>query len=201
MGIQEDIQRALKANRGNRSLMSLMLHRLMLYPDHPFGIGEIWGKRFDPQAKRLVPFLVSTAPDLPEEELYSKERKLIEDIREELRQGRRCQVFATFTGEHDVPERLERVLRQVGFRVAVLRASVPALKREQWYEKQISNGVEVVIGHPKLVETGLDLLPIPLIVALIAHDHANFPAGRSPSDDVVHLSGLEKRTIFPYFVA
>jgi hypothetical protein len=54
--------------------MSLMLHRLMLYPDHPFGIGEIWGKRFDPQAKHLVPFLVSTAPDLPEEELYSKER-------------------------------------------------------------------------------------------------------------------------------
>jgi hypothetical protein len=163
MGIQEDIQRALKANRGNRSLMSLMLHRLMLYPDHPFGIGEIWGKRFDPQAKRLVLFLVSTAPDLPEEELYSKERKLIEDIREELRQGRLCQVFATFTGEHDVPERLERVLRQVGFRVAVLRASVPALKREQWYEKQISNGVEVVIGHPKLVETGLDLLWFPTI--------------------------------------
>jgi hypothetical protein len=163
MGIQEDIQRALKANRGNRSLMSLMLHRLMLYPDHPFGIGEIWGKRFDPQAKRLVPFLVSTAPDLPEEELYSKERKLIEDIREELRQGRRCQVFATFTGEHDVPERLERVLRQVGFPVAVLRASVPALKREQWYEKQISNGIEVVIGHPKLVETGLDLLWFPTI--------------------------------------
>jgi hypothetical protein len=99
MTIQEDIQRALRDNRGNRSLMSLMLHRLMLYPDHPFDIGEIWGKRFDPQEKRLVPFLVTTAPDLPKDELYSKERKLIEDIREELRQGRRCQVFATFTGD------------------------------------------------------------------------------------------------------
>jgi hypothetical protein len=163
MTIQEDIQRALHANRGNRSLMSLMLHRLMLYPDHPFDIGEIWGKRFDPQENRLVPFLVTTAPDLPKDELYSKERKLIEDIREELRQGRRCQVFATFTGEHDVPERLEKVLRQEGFRVAVLRASVPALKREQWYEQQIRNGIEVVIGHPKLVETGLDLLWFPTI--------------------------------------
>jgi hypothetical protein len=163
MGIQEDIQQALRENRGNRSLMSLMLHRLMLYPDHPFRIGEIWGKRFDPQEGRLVPFLVTKAPDLPEDEIYSKERKLIEDIREELRQGRRCQVFATFTGEHDVPERLERVLRQAGFRVAVLRASVPALKREQWYEQQIKNGVEVVLGHPKLVETGLDLLWFPTI--------------------------------------
>lgn len=163
MQIQEDIQRALKANRGNRSLMSLMLHRLMLYPDHPFDIGEIWGKKFDPQAKRLVPFLVTTAPDLPKEDLYAKERKLVEDIREELRQGRRCQVFATFTGDHDVPERLQRVLRQAGLRVAVLRASVPALKREQWYEKQIKEGVEVVLGHPKLVETGLDLLWFPTI--------------------------------------
>ncbi len=161
--IQEDIQKALQANRGNRSLMSLMLHRLMLYPDHPFGIGEIWGKRFDPKVNRLVPFLVTTAPDLPKDDLYAKERKLIEDIREELRQGRRCQVFATFTGEHDVPERLQSVLQQAGFRVAVLRSSVPTLKREQWYEKQVKEGAEVIIAHPKLVETGLDLLWFPTI--------------------------------------
>ena len=161
--IQEDISTALKANRRNRSLMSLMLHRLLLYPDHPFGIGKIIGKRFDPQAGRLVPFLVTTAPDLPEDFVYAKERWLIDDIREELRQGRRCQVYATFTGEHDVPERLERVLRQAGFRVSVLRSNVAALKREQWYEKQIKEGVEVVICHPRLVETGLDLLWFPTI--------------------------------------
>lgn len=162
--IQEDIKRALRENRGNRSLMSLMLHRLMLYPDHPFGIGEILGKRINPQTKRLEPFLVTTAPDLPKDQLYPKEKKLIEDIREELREGRRCQVFATFTGDHDVPERLETILRQAGFRVAVLRSTVPALKREQWYAQRIKEGVEVVIGHPKLVETGLDLLWFPTIL-------------------------------------
>jgi hypothetical protein len=37
------------------------------------------------------------------------------------------------------------------------------LKREQWYEQQIKSGVEVVLGHPKLVETGLDLLWFPTI--------------------------------------
>src|SRR6267154_84001 len=47
-GIEQDIREAVKKNRGNRSLMSLMMHRLLLYPDHPFGIGEIWGKRFNP---------------------------------------------------------------------------------------------------------------------------------------------------------
>jgi hypothetical protein len=161
--IEKDIQAALRENRGNRSLMSLMLHRLLLYPDHPFGIGEIWGKKFDPQKRCLVPFLVTKAPELPQDFLYAKEQALIEDIREELRQGRRCQVYATFTGKHDVPARIEGVLRQAGFRVAVLRQTVPALQRERWYEKQIKAGIEVVICHPKLVETGLDLLWFPTL--------------------------------------
>ena len=162
-GIEEDIRDAVKENRGNRSLMSLMMHRLLLYPDHPFGIGEIWGKRFNPQLGCFEPFLVTTAPDLPEDLVYAKERRLIEDIRGELQKGRRCQVYATFTGEHDVAARLERVLRQAGLRVAVLRATVPTLKRELWYEKQLKDGAEVVVCHPKLVETGLDLLAFPTL--------------------------------------
>ena len=162
-GIEQDIREAVKKNRGNRSLLSLMMHRLLLYPDHPFAIGEIWGKRFNPQLGGLEPFLVTTAPDLSRDFVYAKERKLIEDIRGELRQGRRCQVYATFTGEHDVAARLERVLRQAGLRVAVLRKTVPTLKRELWYEKQLKDGVEVVVCHPKLVETGLDLLAFPTL--------------------------------------
>jgi hypothetical protein len=162
-GIEQDIREAVKKNRGNRSLMSLMMHRLLLYPDHPFGIGEIWGKRINPTIGGYERFLVTTAPDLREDFVYAKERKLIEDIREELRQGRRCQVYATFTGEHDVAARLERVLRQAGLRVAVLRPTVPTLKRELWYEKQLKDGVEVVVCHPKLVETGLDLLAFPTL--------------------------------------
>jgi hypothetical protein len=73
---------------------------------------------------------VTTVPNLREDFVYAKERKLIEDIREELRQGRCCQVYVTFTGEHDVAARLERVLHQAGLRVAVLRPTVPTLKRE-----------------------------------------------------------------------
>ncbi len=161
--IEKDIQQAVKENRGNRSLMSLMMHRLLLYPDHPFDIGEIWGKRFNPATKQYESFLVTAAPDLPKQVVYPKEQKLIDDIREELRHGRRCQVYATFTGEFDVAARLESMLRGAGLRVAVLRSTVPTLKRELWYEKQLKEGVEVVICHPKLVETGLDLLAFPTI--------------------------------------
>ena len=161
--VEKDIREAVAANRGNRSLMSLMMHRLLLYPDHPFDIGEIWGKRFNAQTKHYESFLVTEAPDLPKSFPYAKERRLIEDIRHDLRQGRRCQVYATFTREFDVAARLESVLRGAGIRVAVLRPSVPTLKRELWYEKQLKEGVEVVICHPKLVETGLDLLAFPTL--------------------------------------
>jgi len=59
--------------------------------------------------------------------------------------------------------RLADVLQKAGFRVAVLRLTVATDKREAWYEKQLKEGVEVVICHPRLVETGLDLLAFPTL--------------------------------------
>ena len=72
-------------------------------------------------------------------------------------------MYATFTGEKDVNARLETVLQGAGLRVAVLRASVPTHKREEWYERQLESGVDVTICHPKLCETGLDLLAFPTL--------------------------------------
>jgi hypothetical protein len=59
--------------------------------------------------------------------------------------------------------RLDKVLRGAGFRVAVLRSSVATDKREAWYTRQMSQGVDVVVCHPRLVETGLDLLFFPTL--------------------------------------
>ena len=52
--------------------------------------------------------------------------------------------------------RLEGILKENGFRVGVLRSSIPLAKREEWIAK---NGphLDVVLSHPRLVETGLDL--------------------------------------------
>jgi hypothetical protein len=73
-------------------------------------------------------------------------------------------VFAVYTQKHDVTARLQRILSNEGIRTAVLRASVDTSKREAWYARQIKEGVQVVISHPKLVETGLDLLDFPTII-------------------------------------
>jgi len=162
--LEDAIRKALKEHRGNRSVLSTMLNTLLLYPDHPYGLGTLYGKEFDEELRRNVSFVMAETRDLPEDQLYSKERKLIEEIRKELAEGRRCQVFAVYTQKHDVTARLQRILTNEGIRTAVLRASVDTSKREAWYARQIKEGVQVVISHPKLVETGLDLLDFPTIL-------------------------------------
>src|SRR5579864_4406265 len=162
--LEDDMRKALKAHRGNRSVLSTMLNTLLLYPDHPYGIGTLYGTEFDPELKRRVRFVIAEPRDLPQDQIYSKERKLIEEIKQELAEGRRCQVFAVYTQKHDVTARLQRILSNEGIRTAVLRASVDTSKREAWYARQVKDGVQVVICHPKLVETGLDLLDFPTII-------------------------------------
>src|SRR5579872_708983 len=103
--LEDAIRKALKEHRGNRSVLSTMLNTLLLYPDHPYGLGTLYGTEFDPELKRNVRFVIAETRDLPEEHLYSKERKLIEEIRNELAEGRRCQVFAVYTQKHDVTAR------------------------------------------------------------------------------------------------
>ncbi len=162
--LEDDIRDALKAHKGNRSVLSTMLNTLLLYPDHTYGLGTLYGTEFDGDLKRRVQFVIAKTRDLPEESRYSKERRLLQEIRQELAEGRRCQVFAVYTRKHDVTARLERILSDEGIRTAVLRANVDTSKREAWYARQIKDGVQVVICHPKLVETGLDLLDFPTII-------------------------------------
>jgi hypothetical protein len=161
--LEEEIRAAMKEHRGNKSLMSILLNTLLLYPDHPYDFDQIWARAFDPQSREYVKFLVTEPQNLTQDNPYAKERALIADIKNELHQGRRCQVYATYTGEKDVTLRLQSVLEREGIRTAVLRSSVATDKREDWYDRQLKSGVEVVICHPKLVETGLDLLAFPTL--------------------------------------
>jgi hypothetical protein len=162
--LEDDIRTALKKHRGNRSVLSTMLNTLLLYPDHPYGLGTLYGTEFDSEARCKVRFVIAETRDLSSDRVYSKERRLINELKMELAGGRRCQVFAVYTRKHDVTARLQHILNNEGIRTAVLRASVDTSKREAWYAKQVKNGVQVVISHPKLVETGLDLLDFPTII-------------------------------------
>jgi superfamily II DNA or RNA helicase len=162
--LEEEITACLKEHRGNSSVASTMLNALLAWPDHPYGFGTLYGSEFDPETKCRESFVIAETVDLDRNETYAKERALIEEVKAQLARGRKCQVFAVYTNKHDVVERLEQLFRSKGIRASILRASVPTHRREAWYREQLRRGIDVAICHPKIVETGLDLLDFPTIL-------------------------------------
>jgi hypothetical protein len=162
--LEEDVKKALKEHRGNQSVMSVALNALLLYPDRPFRLGSLYGWEFNPETQRREKFLIAETPDLSEDHVYAKERCLVDEVKAELARGRRCQIYAVYTQKRDVTRRLEHILTNEGIRVAVLTTDVPPESREAWYERQLRAGVQAVICHPKLVQTGLDLIEFPTIL-------------------------------------
>jgi superfamily II DNA or RNA helicase len=161
--LEQDIAAALREHHGNSSVVSTAMNALLLYPDRPYGIGTLYGYRVDQETGERERFVISEPEDLDESFVYGKERRLIEEIKNELANGRNVQVFAVYTQKRDVTRRLQELLRKQGIRTEVLTAETPPEQREVWYERQLQNGMQVCICHPKLVQTGLDLLPFPTI--------------------------------------
>jgi hypothetical protein len=161
--LEEDITAALREHHGNSSVISTAMNALLLYPDRPYGLGTLYGYQTDQETGQRERFVISEPADLDTSYVYAKERRLVEEIKMELAAGRNVQVFAVYTQKRDVTRRLLELLRNEGTRVEVLTADTPPEQREAWYERQLRNGMQVCICHPKLVQTGLDLLAFPTI--------------------------------------
>ena len=75
-----------------------------------------------------------------------------------------CWSYATHTGTRDITERMDDILTRHGFRVAVMKAdAVAPERREAWVADRVKQGIDVMICHPRLVQTGLDLIDFPTI--------------------------------------
>ncbi len=91
--------------------------------------------------------------------LYPKEQALIDLVAADRARGRRTLVFITHTDRRDVSPRLASILAWAGARVAVLKANtVVPDRREEWVAARVAEGANVLIAHPRLVQTGLDLI-------------------------------------------
>jgi len=99
-----------------------------------------------------------------ESELSSKERQLIEDIKSELAQDRKCVVYVRYSGTATQDRRIANILKDEGIRVKVLPSSVSPEDRVDWLEEAVQKKVDVVVTNSKLVEVGLDLLSYPTLI-------------------------------------
>lgn len=135
---------------GSKGALSTMLNTLLGWPDHPYGFndvgydtGEGWQKVCEP-------------PSLDTETIRPKEQRLLDIVLDNKARGRQCWVYVQMTGVHDILPRLQKLMQQAGLTCEILRSSTVATdKREAWIYKH--GEADVIISHPALVQTGLDL--------------------------------------------
>mgnify|MGYP000862602629 CR=1 FL=1 len=147
--------------RGDRRLLGKMLQSLLGYPDGCTTRGEMIMLQ-----ERGTPVLVASAPLLENIEL-PKMQALINYLKWEIRQGRKCLVCLEHTGERDlVPGIVEHIENAGMKKPLVLRSeTVKAEKREEWLiQKAKEEDFDILITNPRLVQTGLDLIDYPSII-------------------------------------
>ena len=128
-------------------------------------IGNSVFLRLSDVASGLPPYEERQVPPLPGERLYPKEQALVDLVAAERLAGRRVLVYATHTGTRDITRRMEQFLGRHGFKVAVMTAdAVPPERPEAWVAKRVEEGVDVLVCHPRLVQTGLGLVDFPTLV-------------------------------------
>jgi hypothetical protein len=143
--------------QGSKRLLATYLQALLAYPDAC--------TKGETVVDHVAGSVIAHAPALPTEVLYPKERALVDLVRRERTRGRRVLVFITHTESRDISPRLRLILEREGFRVAVLKAgTVSADRREEWVAARVREGTDVLICHPRLVQTGLDLVEWPSVV-------------------------------------
>lgn len=143
--------------RGSSRLLGKLLAMSLTLADEPWMPQQV-----QPEPDR--PVEVWTPPDsLTADHRYPKERQILQDVLHERAAGRKVWIFTSYTQTHPQSTRLAEILAAAGLQVAVLIGDVARPQREAWVSRQLQRGVEVVISHPGVVETGLDLLDFPSI--------------------------------------
>lgn len=153
--LSQELKQALA--KRDTTLLGVVLNVLLAWPDTCFRSETVT----HPRTRELLAFVASQFNEL---EVMPKERELIDICQKEKAEGRKTLVYSVYTGTRDTTSRLKLLLEQEGFKVAVLRASVDASRREDWIVEQLDRGIDVLITNPELVKTGLDLLEFPTIV-------------------------------------
>lgn len=142
---------------GDNSLLGVVMNVLLAWPDCAFRAEQVT----HPRTRAVLhhqPALFLNG------EIAPKEQELVRICKAEKAAGRKVLAYSIYSGTRDTTSRLKMILEQEGLKVAVLRASVDASRREDWVADQVERGIDVLICNPELVKTGLDLLEFPTIV-------------------------------------
>jgi len=86
----------------------------------------------------------------------AKERAVLDIVRRKVENGERVLVYTSWT-RTDSQKKLLKLLTEEGYRTEIMSEKIRPNAREEWVQKRLSAGMQVLITNPSLVETGLDL--------------------------------------------
>ena len=147
---EHELQRILKQDRRiAQKILSAYLNLLTVYPDQPYGQPDV-----------IHPIegypLVSPSDEACFDDVLPKEEKAMEIVRAKIAAGEKVLIYTSWT-RTDSQQKLLKLLREEGVKAEVLLPKVPPEKREEWVDKRLAAGLQVLITNPRCVETGLDL--------------------------------------------
>lgn len=141
--------------QGSLKVMGQMIRGMTNYPDAPHCATEIR----NPDTDDLV-----MVPRVLPKQTREKEEKLMEIIRDRVRSGERVLVYYNAINQTDIGKSLVKLIASEGYYASELTAKTKAEDREDYINKLVNRGVNVLICNPTLVETGLNLLDFTTIV-------------------------------------
>ena len=160
--LREAIQKRVNG-KGPPGLAATRVQALDAYLDKPWGWSPITAPTYTENGQRCGTEAMAWPADLGENCADSKDAKLIEIVKNELRAGRRCAIYPQFTGVHDVRPKLLDLVSKAGIKALIMPDTVKPEAREDWIERHLPE-MDVLIVHPKRVMTGLDLVAFPSLI-------------------------------------
>lgn len=151
----EEAFRRYTSTRGSKRCMGPFLQSLASYPDCPHIVSPI----IDPENGELV-----YSPEALPKERRDKEEALLSLVQERLDAGEKVLVYYTWVNKTDIGSSLLEMFKEHGINAYEMKSNIDTDKREEWVEKHIKKGMDVMICNPKLVETGLTLLDFTSII-------------------------------------
>ncbi len=144
------LQSILRSDRkAAQKILSTYLNLLTVYPDQPYDQPEV-----------IHPITGSTIV-VPKDcgdfsRLLPKEEETLEIVQRKVANGERVLIYTSWT-RTDSQQKLLKLMRENGYRAEILTPQIATEKREEWVDKRVKNGLQVLITNPRCVETGLDL--------------------------------------------
>ena len=148
--VQNVLQKVLKNDRkAAQKILSAYLNLLTVYPDQPYDQPEV--------IHPITGMPIVTPQSCGDfSRVFPKEEKVLELVQQKVANGERVLIYTSWT-RTDSQQKLLKLMQENGYRTEILAPQIATEKREEWVDKRVRNGLQVLITNPSCVETGLDL--------------------------------------------